>query len=120
MNKTLQSDEIPGLIFDSLWRMTVAVVTDSEDRIVAISDHYAKILNLQKKDIIGQPVTEILPNTRTPMIRKTGQPDRKLFTLPNGEIVLAHFNNVLQKLRDAKYSLNIIIGSSAFINTALA
>jgi transcriptional regulator with PAS, ATPase and Fis domain len=91
MNKTLKSDEIPGLIFDSLLRMTVAIVIDSEDRIVATSDHYAKILNLPQKDIIGQPITKIIPNTRTPMIRKTGKPDCKLFTLPNGEIVLAHY-----------------------------
>jgi hypothetical protein len=120
MNKTLKSDEIPRLIFDSLLRMTIAVVTDSEDRIVVTSDHYTKILNLEKKDIIGQPVTKIIPKTRTPIIRNTGQPDCKLFTLANGEIVLAHFKNEVQKLRGAKYSLNNISGSSAFIGIAPA
>ncbi len=81
--------------------MAVTIVTDSEDRIIAISDHYAKILNRKEKDIIGQPVSRIIPNTRMPVIRKTGQPDCKLFTLANGETVIAHYvplikdNNIL-------------------------
>jgi len=96
-----ESHEITGLIFDSLSRTGVTIVTDSEDRIVAISDHYVKILNRKKKDIIGQPVFKIIPNTIMPMIRKAGQPDCKLFTLANGETVIAHYvplikgNNIL-------------------------
>ena len=101
MHRSFESREITGLIFDSLSRTGVTIVTDSEDRIIAISDHYAKILNRKKKDIIGQPISKIIPNTSMPMIRKTGEPDCKLFTLANGETVVAHYvplirdNNVL-------------------------
>jgi hypothetical protein len=56
MHGHFEGHEITGLIFDSLSRTGVTIVTDSEDRIVAISDHYVKILNRKKKDIIG-PVT---------------------------------------------------------------
>jgi len=86
-----EGHEITDLIFDSLSRMAVTIVTDSEDRITAISDHYAKILNRKKKDIIGQPVSKIIPNTYMPVIRKIGQPDCRLFTLANGETVIAHY-----------------------------
>jgi transcriptional regulator with PAS, ATPase and Fis domain len=97
----LEGHEITSLIFDSLSRMAVTIVTDSEDRIIAVSDHYAKILNRKKKDIIGQPVSKIILNTYMPVIRKTGQPDCRLFTLANGETVIAHYvplikdNNIL-------------------------
>ncbi len=86
-----KSLEITGLIFDSLSRMAVTIVTDSEDRIIAISDHYAKILNRKEKDIIGKPVSQIIPNTYMPTVRKTKQPDCRLFTLANGETVIAHY-----------------------------
>ncbi len=91
MNDSLKSHEITRLIFDSLSRMAVTVVTDADDRIVAISDHYVKILKRSREDIIGQPVSKIIPNTNMPTIRKTGQPDCKLFTLADGETVIAHY-----------------------------
>ncbi len=101
MGRHFEDHEITSLIFDSLSRTAITIVTDSEDRIIAISDHYAKILNRKKKDIIGQAIYKIIPTTRHPTIRKTGQPACKLFTLANGETVIAHYvplikdNNVL-------------------------
>ena len=91
MHDPFKSNEITRLIFDSLSRMAVTVVTDTDDRIVAISDHYVKILKRNREDILGQPVSKIIPNTNMPMIRKNGQPDCKLFTLANGETVIAHY-----------------------------
>ena len=91
MHDPFKSLEITRLIFDSLSRMAVTVVTDADDRIVAISDHYVKILKRKREDIIGQPVTKIIPNTNMPSIRKNGQPDCKLFTLADGETVIAHY-----------------------------
>jgi hypothetical protein len=52
MRGHFESHEITSLTFDSLSRTAVTLVTDSEDRIIALSDHYAKILNRKKKDII--------------------------------------------------------------------
>ncbi|MFB3925026.1 MAG: PAS domain S-box protein [Syntrophales bacterium] len=75
MVNTFKSNEITRLIFDSLSRTAVTIVTDTDDRIVAISDHYVKILGRNKEDIIGQPVSKIIPNTNMPVIRKNGQPD---------------------------------------------
>jgi len=91
MVNTFKSNEITRLIFDSLSRTAVTIVTDTDDRIVAISDHYVKILGRNREDIIGQPVSKIIPNTNMPVIRKNGQPDCKLFTLANGETVIAHY-----------------------------
>lgn len=91
MYDPFKSHEITSLIFDSLSKVGVTIITDSEDRIIAISDYYAKILNREKKDIIGQPVSKIVTNTIMPTIRKKGQPDCKLFTLANGETVVAHY-----------------------------
>ncbi len=155
MVESLKRCDIAGMIFDSLSRMGVTIVTNERDRIVAISDHYVKILNRTKEEIIDQPISRIIPNTHMPEIRKKGQPDCKLFTMTNGETVIAHyvpliedgktlgvfaytsmntihymstlstvdlvrrlndelkqFKNELQKLREAKYSLSSIIGSS--------
>ncbi len=111
MRGHLESHELTGLIFDSLSRTGIAIVTDSEDRIVALSDHYVRVLNRKKKDIIGQPVSRIIPNTYMPVIRTAGQPDCRLFTLANGETPIAHYvplikgNNVLGVL--AYGSMNI-------------
>jgi transcriptional regulator with PAS, ATPase and Fis domain len=91
MNDPLKSHEITRLIFDSLSRMAVTVVTDADDRIVAISDHYVRILKRNREDIVGQPVSKIIPNTYMPTVRKTGQPDCRLFTLADGETVIAHY-----------------------------
>jgi transcriptional regulator with PAS, ATPase and Fis domain len=96
MYDPIKSHEITSLIFDNLSKTGVTVVTDSEDRIIAISDHYVKILNREKKDIIGHPVSKIIPNTIMPAIRKKGQPDCKLFTLANGETVVAHYVPLIQ------------------------
>lgn len=91
MKETLTSNEIHDLIFDSLFKMTVAIVTDAQDRIAAVNDHYAKILNREAKEIIGCPVVEIIPNTYIPIVRQKGNPEVRLFTLFNGEKVVASY-----------------------------
>ena len=91
MNDYSGNHEIVNLIFDSLSRMGVTIVTDSNDCIVAISDHYSRILNLRRKDILGRNVKDIITNTKMPDIRRSGKPDSSLFTLANGETVIAHY-----------------------------
>ena len=112
MHGHLESHELTSLIFDSLSRTGIAIITDSEDRIVALSDHYVRILNRKKKDIIGQPVSRIIPNTYMPVIRTTGQQDCRLFTLANGETAIAHYvplikgNNVFGVLAYGSMDIN--------------
>jgi transcriptional regulator with PAS, ATPase and Fis domain len=96
MNEPFKSHELTNLIFNSLSRRGVTIVTDSEDRIIAINDIYTKILNRKKKDIIGQPVSIIIPNTIMPDIKKAGQPVSRLFTLANGETVIAHYVPIIK------------------------
>ena len=99
MHDPFGKNEIENLIFDSLSRMGVTIITDSKDHIIAVSDHYTKILNLKRKDILGRHVSDVIPNTKMPDIRKSGQPDSGLFTLANGETVIAHY---VPLIRDKK------------------
>jgi len=91
MSKSLNHQEIASMIFDSLSSSGITIVTDSEDRVVSLSDHYVKILKQKKKDIIGQPVIKIIPNTNMPDVRKKGKLEGRLFTLANGETVIASY-----------------------------
>jgi len=99
MQDPVDNSEVKNLIFDSLSRMGVTIITDSKDHIVAVSDHYTKILNRKRKDIIGRHVSEVIPNTKMPDIRRSGNPDSSLFTLANGETVIAHY---VPLIRDKK------------------
>jgi transcriptional regulator with PAS, ATPase and Fis domain len=83
--------EISSLILDSLSKTGITIVTDSEDRIVSLSSHYVRVLNREKEDIIGQHVSKIIPNSYMPVVRITRQQDCRLFTLANGETVLANY-----------------------------
>ncbi len=84
------------MIFDSLSSTGVTIVTDSEDRVVSVSDHYTKILKHKKSNIIGQPVLNIIPNTHMPEVREKGKPECRLFTLANGETVIASYVPLIQ------------------------
>ena len=59
MHDPFGKNEIENLIFDSLSRMGVTIITDSKDHIIAVSDHYTKILNLKRKDILGRHVSDV-------------------------------------------------------------
>lgn len=87
------------MIFDSLSNSGITIVTDSEDRIISISDHYVKLLKRKRDDIIGQPVINIIPNTNMPDLRKKGKLEGRLFTLANGETVIASY---VPLIRDEK------------------
>jgi len=96
MGKSLNHKEIASMIFDSLSNSGITIVTDSEDRIISISDHYVKLLKRKRDDIIGQPVIKIIPNTSMPDVRKKGKMEGRLFTLVNGETVIASYVPLIQ------------------------
>jgi transcriptional regulator with PAS, ATPase and Fis domain len=83
--------EIADLILDGLSSIGFAIATDMEDRVTYISDNYAEFMKHSQSDIIGKHVHQIIPNSNLPDIRKTGQPGWRLFTLINGEKVIANY-----------------------------
>lgn len=50
------------------------MVIDEECRITMVNNKYAEVLGREKKDIIGKPVWEIVPNTRLPEVLETEEP----------------------------------------------
>lgn len=99
MNQSLSNQEIASMIFDSLSNSGITIVTDSEDRVVSISDHYIKLLKRRKEDVIGRPVIDVIPNTYMPELRRKGKLEARLFTLANGETVIASY---VPLIRDKK------------------
>ncbi len=51
------------------------VLTDAQGRIVMLNNHYAEFLNVRKRDLIGRPVEEVIPNSRIPVVLATGRPE---------------------------------------------
>jgi sugar lactone lactonase YvrE len=49
MGDHFDNHEINSLILDSLSKTGITIVTDSEDRIVSLSDHYVRILNRKQE-----------------------------------------------------------------------
>ena len=51
------------------------VFVDVEGKILELSDAYAKFLKVNKDEVIGKPVTEVIENTRLPEVLKTRVPE---------------------------------------------
>lgn len=49
------------------------VLTDAEGKIIMLNDHYADFLKVEKSHVIGHLVDKIVPNTRIPVVLKTGK-----------------------------------------------
>ncbi len=71
--------EIVNLIFESVSRTGVTIVTDSNDCIVAISDNYIKILNRKRKDVIGRHVSRYNSQHQDARHKKIGKAGLKSF-----------------------------------------
>jgi len=98
MSTSLTYQEMVSLFFEHLASMTSVIVTDSEDRIIFITDWYAQQLKRPKEELIGVPVTKIIPNTYMVEARKNGKPEVRLFTiLINGEKVIACYVPLIKK-----------------------
>lgn len=89
-------DSMPGI-----------VVTDLQGRIMFLSEKYAEILQVDRKESVGKHVTEIIPGTRMHIVAKTGIEEMgSIFKLKNGETVLV--NRMLVKKNGQ------VIGVAAF------
>lgn len=49
------------------------VITDAGGKILMLNDHYAKFLKLDKSQVIGRKVDDVVPNTRIPIVLTTGK-----------------------------------------------
>lgn len=47
------------------------IFVDVEGKIVELSHAYAKFLGVEREDVIGKPVTEVIENTRLPEVINT-------------------------------------------------
>lgn len=47
------------------------IFVDVDGKIVELSHAYAKFLGVNREDVIGKPVTEVIENTRLPEVIKT-------------------------------------------------
>jgi transcriptional regulator with PAS, ATPase and Fis domain len=89
---TLADQKIFELIVNSFSHVGPIIATDSEDRVRFISDDYVGMLKFKKKeDVLGKHIFQAVPNSNIPSVRRAGQPDWKLFTLANGEKVIANY-----------------------------
>lgn len=144
------------IIKQILESMPGVLVTDTEGKIVYVSEAYAKILQVDQFEVIGSLCYDIVPGSRMHIVAKTGEEEvGSMFKLKNGETVLVNrlpirkdnqiigvvafstlskrdradtISNIaevdrltheigfykagLGELREAKYSLNQIIGSA--------
>lgn len=57
--------ELAGHIFESLYYF---IVMDTEERIAYINRAYAEFLGSNPEDLVGQPITKVIPNTRLPLV----------------------------------------------------
>jgi sensor histidine kinase regulating citrate/malate metabolism len=65
------------------------IFTDTEDCIALVNDTASKLLNLPP-DVLGRPVTDLIPNSRLPLVRQTGQAEYDIQQRINGVVVVAN------------------------------
>lgn len=65
--------KVSHLLLDALETFPNFVIVDKKANVVYINDSYARLLGITKEDAIGQPVTDVIPNTRMKEILKTGK-----------------------------------------------
>lgn len=65
-----QTLELLNLIFGNI--PISMVLTDAAGKILMLNDHYAHFLKVKKESVIGAYVDEVVPNTRIPIVLKTG------------------------------------------------
>ncbi|WP_425804233.1 sigma-54 interaction domain-containing protein [Desulfitobacterium sp. Sab5] len=51
------------------------IITDANGDVLMLNDHYANFLKVDKAQVIGRNVNDVVPNTRIPIVLATGQPE---------------------------------------------
>ena len=95
------------MIYKALESMAGFVITDTEGRIVYLSQRYADILEVDAAETVGKPVATVIPRTRMQIVAQTGREEiGMIFKLKNGESILV--NRIPIKVDDK------VIGAFAF------
>ncbi|AKL95933.1 C4-dicarboxylate sensor kinase DctS [Clostridium aceticum] len=72
----LEPDEIAKLYVEKQGMLEAihegVIAIDTDEKITLINDSARKLLHISEKDIIGEKITKLLPNTRLPQVLKTG------------------------------------------------
>ncbi|MFP3156221.1 sigma 54-interacting transcriptional regulator [Lachnospiraceae bacterium ZAX-1] len=88
MNKPLELDELLKLVIDALY---LSIVIDETGTIRYVSQNYTELLKMERKDIIGFPVEQIIPNTRLTHVLKTKQAEiGEIFIMNNGDYTICN------------------------------
>ena len=67
------------------------VVVDMEGNVVFINERYAEILSVNSKDVVGMPVTDLIPGTKMHQIIKDGVEDiGSIFKLVDGRTIVCN------------------------------
>ncbi|KYZ76455.1 hypothetical protein AXX12_08460 [Anaerosporomusa subterranea] len=95
------------MIYKALESMAGFVITDTEGRIVYLSQRYADILEVDAAEAVGKLAANIIPHTRMQIVTQTGREEiGMIFKLKNGESILV--NRIPIKVDDK------VIGAFAF------
>lgn len=65
------------------------VVVDQDGIITLFSKAYADFLGVRVQDVIGKHVNDVIPNTRLPVVLKTGKPEESQLQLIKGNYMVA-------------------------------
>ncbi len=65
------------------------VVVDQDGIITLFSKAYADFLGVRVQDVVGKHVKDVIPNTRLPLVLKTGKPEESQLQLIKGDYILA-------------------------------
>jgi transcriptional regulator with PAS, ATPase and Fis domain len=64
-------------------------VVDQDGIITLFSKAYADFLGVRVQDVVGKHVKDVIPNTRLPLVLKTGKPEESQLQLIKGDYILA-------------------------------
>jgi transcriptional regulator with PAS, ATPase and Fis domain len=82
-NHSFIVDKLMELAYDGI------VVVDQDGIITLFSKAYADFLGVRVQDVVGKHVKDVIPNTRLPLVLKTGKPEESQLQLIKGDYILA-------------------------------
>ncbi|WP_246206655.1 sigma-54-dependent Fis family transcriptional regulator [Virgibacillus ihumii] len=82
------SAEILNVILDSAYEGITVV--DEEGLIVEFNDAYSRFMGIEKQDVIGRDVQEVIDNTNLHNTVKTGMPERGALQYIQGQAMIVH------------------------------
>lgn len=89
------------------------IITDAEGKVLMLNDHYAQFLKLDKSQVIGRFVNDVVPNTRIPIVLATGQYEiSKQHVYGNGSKSIVHRIPLLSDEGEVAGCLGIVLFES--------